>query len=490
MVGLQAPAAASPVCERKQIGNPDSNIIPPFLGSGCALSGPGWAAIQPENKFKRHNFGPNTDTYELSWKSLVRWAECVNKLQVGVNNEWQDVRKQQPAIYEVDMPKCKLELKIFFPGSLASWLPNDPDKCIVVNIGSFSHTVRSRGESFPVVECNDKTNSCETFDWSKTLKVNVDIKFTIKFNIEEDSVETTLWVKQTAFTCLYKLNDLKLLNFTISNTENQHFDKMCLAPKIEKVIRRETTVPPEATLRADNDSDQLDPERTTEETTIINEESPETSNRNTGNSSVQDDKGDDRSESAETIAWHNIRTTTILRKWKPYNLKITVVDEDGNTTEIEVAHDTLEWSCKDGDTRIPRIQICNHSPDCPCGEDEGEVCTPSALHRKLSFICYAFMATIIIIYIFWKTCCKKTGNSKTKNTTERVNIDGKNVFLSRYKEAHVDRDKFLQFLSEVKFALYKAGSPEKTAQVCQDGGAATSTKAQATIPLHSSSNHQ
>ena len=303
----------------------------------------------------------------------------------------------------------------------------------------------------------DDSAACESFNWNETLKVNEDLKFTNKFNTEEDSVETTLWVKLTAFTCPYKLGDIKKWNFTLSNTEEEDQKKMCQELKKEKVAIRETTVLPEATKETDNNSDNLVP----------NEESTETNNGNTADSSDQDDKGEGISEDEETSDWHNT-STTILRKWKQYNLKIIVVNEDGNVTETQVKHDTLEWSCKDGKTKIPRIKICNHIPDCPGGEDEGEVCTPSALPRKLSFLCYAFMATVIIIYIFWKTCGKKTRHTiNTKNTTENVTIDEKKVFLSRYKEAHVNKDKFLKFVSEVKFSLYKAGSPEKTAQVSQ-----------------------
>ena len=144
LASLHIPAAASLNCERKHIGVSDSDIIQNVVGFGLGCGkGPGWAAIKPENKFKRHNFGPDTDTYELNWTSLVRWPECVRQLQVGVNNYWQDVKKQVPAIYEVVMPNCKqfdsfkLELRILFPGLL----PNDPDKCIIVNVGPISHTM-------------------------------------------------------------------------------------------------------------------------------------------------------------------------------------------------------------------------------------------------------------------------------------------------------------------------------------------------------------
>ena len=144
LASLQIPAAASLNCERKHIGQPDPEIIQNVVGFGLGCGkGPGWAAIKPENKFKRHNFGPDTDTYELFWASLVRWPECVTQLQVGVNYDWQDLNQQNPITYEVDMPECKqydnfkLELKIFFPGLLST----DQDKCIVVNLGPISHTM-------------------------------------------------------------------------------------------------------------------------------------------------------------------------------------------------------------------------------------------------------------------------------------------------------------------------------------------------------------
>ena len=144
LASLQIPAAVSLNCEIKHIDFPDSDIFQNVVGLGVGCGkGPGWAAIKPENKFKRHNFGPDTDTYELNWVSLVRWPECVTQLQVGVNNYWQDVETQVPTVYEVVMPNCKrfdrfkLELRIFFPGLL----PNNPEKCFVVSLGRISHTM-------------------------------------------------------------------------------------------------------------------------------------------------------------------------------------------------------------------------------------------------------------------------------------------------------------------------------------------------------------
>ena len=318
----------------------------------------------------------------------------------------------------------------------------------------------------------DETDTCESFKWNETLKVNKDLKFTNKFNFGEDSVEATLWVKLTAFTCMYKPKDLKRWDISIENTEEKGKEKSCLAPKKDGVITTETTVPPEA--RGDNKSDQLVFDISSKEPTIIEEDLQETNNCKNGDTSSQEDDDDYDNdlegsggiicESEDTNAWHNIGTT-LLKKWKQYNLKITVANNDGNTT-TEVAHDTMEWSCKDGVTKIPRMKICDHSEDCPGGEDEGEVCNPSALPRKLSFICYAFMATVIIIYIFCKTCCKIPRNYNTELKTGKRSIDEKKDFVSRYKEAHNNTKEFLEFLSEVKFALYKAGSPEKTAQVC------------------------
>ena len=142
LITLLPPAAASQVCEKKNVGR--ANIFN-LQFPGCG-KGPGWAGVKPKNSFKRHNFGKNTDTYELGWSTLVIWPECVNKLQLLVDDRWMDVgldkNHQNPMKYEVPMPGCNqvtkfdLALKIFFPGFIPSL---DDEKCIEVTIGSYFH---------------------------------------------------------------------------------------------------------------------------------------------------------------------------------------------------------------------------------------------------------------------------------------------------------------------------------------------------------------
>ena len=180
-------------------------------------------------------------------------------------------------------------------------------------------------------------------------------------------------------------------------------------------------------------------------------------------------KDDYKKRNNSSVESHSVANFT-LKRWREYSLRITAVNQLGIPTTKTFSHDTKEWACNDGKTRIPQRELCNNIKDCPGGEDEGEVCNPSPLPRNLSFLCYAGMSAIIIIYIAYKSilnCCQRPErNIPLEKKTDMITKDRRS-FVSKYKDSHANMSEFPKFIRDVKYELHKTNNPKKKKEVCQ-----------------------
>ena len=152
-------------CEPKSLGQRDNNWNLP----GCA-SGPGWIGGQPSTVFMSHDFHLSKDTYTLNWAPLVKRKDCVTKIQININNQWQDTTSKDPLPFEVPTPDCShgnfnLKLKLFFRG-LPSINPlhlgHRDDKCLEVNLDSITAQIP---EPSDIINTNTHLNKEENEDY-------------------------------------------------------------------------------------------------------------------------------------------------------------------------------------------------------------------------------------------------------------------------------------------------------------------------------------
>ena len=300
---------------------------------------------------------------------------------------------------------------------------------------------------------------CDGVQWSKEARNHV--SFTSQMADDSGSVITKLWVKPTAFTCDYTMENLKTITFFVVNDE---VDRLFVPTMLQKENRQNLA----------NYFDQKSPNiKRPKKITVQTENN---ANKNITRNMVDNQHYGDNKQIERRLeeTAYNVKTFE-LEQYRSFELTITAKDMKGRRSSITVSHNTFTWQCRNGtNATIYQTELCDGNQNCPNGEDEKPiVCQFSDLPIKLSYLCYLVMIIIIGSYYIWQKLVKSpsviicVSISKQEDIkTPLIKSLTKEDFLSKYKLAHSDPLEMVAMVDKLKACYQKEEMDDKMIYVC------------------------